>query len=258
MPQFETTGASVHYEIAGEGPPLLLIAGTASDSASWGPLLPLLPARQLIRIDNRGSGRTKADGPLDHADMVDDCVALLDHLGLTAVDIVGHSLGGYLSLMLAAREPSRVRRVVTLTAGGMDAKTRVLFDDFARLYFTMVPKDWFRLLYQWLFSTPFFADEATVAAAAEGSTNYPYRQSPGDFARQIAAARRETKVDLTRIACPVLAIAAEFDLLTPPATVAALHRDVPNVEHVTIMGAAHSIHWEKTAEVAAEIERFLR
>jgi pimeloyl-ACP methyl ester carboxylesterase len=258
MPQFETIGASVHYEIVGDGPPLLLIAGTASDSASWGPLVPLLSGRQLILIDNRGSGRTRADGPLDHADMVDDCLALLNHLGLATVDVVGHSLGGYLGLMLAAREPSRVKRVVTLTAGGMDAKTRVLFDDLARLYFTMVPQDWFRLLYQWLFSTPFFADEATISAAAEGSTNYPYRQSPGDFARQVAAARRETMVDLTRIACPVLAVGAELDLLTPPAAVAALHRDVPNVEHITIAGAAHSIHWEKTADVAAEIARFLR
>ena len=59
MPQFENNRASVHYEIMGEGRPLLLIAGTASDGASWGPLLPLLGGRQLILIDNRGSGRTK-------------------------------------------------------------------------------------------------------------------------------------------------------------------------------------------------------
>ncbi len=257
MPQFENKGASVHYEIVGEGPALLLIAGTASDGASWGPLVPLLTGRQLILIDNRGSGRTKVDGPLDHVDMVDDCVALLDHLGVGTVDVVGHSLGGYLGLMLAAREPARIRRLVTLTAGGMDAKTRVLFDDFARLYFTMVPQDWFRLLYQWLFSTPFFENEANVAAAADGSTNYPYRQSPGDFARQVAASKREGNVDMSRIACPVLAVAAELDLLTPPASVMAMHQDVPGVEHVTIAGAAHSIHWERTAEVAGVIKGFL-
>lgn len=258
MPQFENKGASVHYEIVGDGPPLLLIAGTASDGASWGPLVPLLSGRRLILIDNRGSGRTKVEGPLDHADMVDDCVALLDHLGVGAVDVVGHSLGGYLGLLLAAREPKRMRRIVTLTSGGMDPKTRVLFDDLARLYFTMVPQDWFRLLYQWLFSTPFFADEANIAAAADGSTNYPYRQSPGDFARQIAASKRESDADLSLVACPVLAVSAELDLLTPAASVAAMHRDVPNVEYFTIAGAAHSVHWEKTAEVAAEIVRFLR
>ena len=37
MPQFQNGPASVHYEIIGDGKPLLLIAGTASDGASWGP-----------------------------------------------------------------------------------------------------------------------------------------------------------------------------------------------------------------------------
>ena len=65
MPQFEHDRASIHYEIVGDGKPLLLIAGTASDGASWGPLLPLLPGRQLILIDNRASGQTKVEGPID-------------------------------------------------------------------------------------------------------------------------------------------------------------------------------------------------
>jgi len=62
MPQFENGAASIHYEIIGEGEPLLLIAGTASDGASWGPLLPLLTGRRLILIDNRGSGQTRVEG----------------------------------------------------------------------------------------------------------------------------------------------------------------------------------------------------
>lgn len=257
MPQFDHNRASIHYEIVGEGKPLLLIAGTASDGASWGPLLPLLPGRQLILIDNRGSGRTKVEGPLDHADMADDCAALIRHLGVGQVDVVGHSLGGYLGLALAAREPALVRRLVTLTSGGMSAKTAVLFDDLARLYFTMVPQDWFRVLYQWLFSEPFFADPATIAAAAEGSTNYPHRQSPGDFARQVAAVKRPSTTDLPRVTCPVLAVSAELDLLTPPSSVADMHRDVPGVEFLTIAGAAHSIHWERPADTAAAINAFL-
>ena len=80
MPQFEHDRASIHYEVVGEGKPLLLIAGTASDGASWGPLLPLLPGRRLILIDNRASGRTKVTGPVTHGEMFDDCAALLEAL----------------------------------------------------------------------------------------------------------------------------------------------------------------------------------
>jgi aminoacrylate hydrolase len=256
MPQFENQGASLHYEIVGEGEPLLLIAGIASDSASWGPLPPLLPGRRLIMIDNRGSGRSKADGPLALEAMADDCAALLDHLGIGESDVVGHSLGGLLGLLLASRHPARVKRLATLASGTISAAGRVLFHDLARLYFTMVPGDWFRLLYQWLFSEPFFSDERNVTAAALASTAYPYRQSPGDFARQVAAIDAFTALDRLAIRCPVLALAAEHDLLATPKAVEALHAGLGNVSFATITGAAHSVHWEKPAEVAAALNAF--
>ena len=257
MPQFEHDRASIHYEIVGEGRPLLLIAGIASDGASWGPLVPLLAGRRLILIDNRGCGQTRVEGPIEIAEMADDCAALLDHLGFGAVDVVGHSLGGHIALDLAARHPAHVARLVTLTSGSISAAARVLFHDMARLYFTMVPQDWFRLLYQWLFSEPFFMDEANVAAAAEGSTSYAHRQSPGDFARQVAAIDRAGVLDLASVRSPTLAVAAELDLLAPAKAVRAMHEGIADVRFVTIEGAAHSIHWEKPAETAAVITEFL-
>ena len=257
MPQFEHDRASIHYEIVGEGKPLLLIAGIASDGASWGPLVPLLAGRRLILIDNRGCGQTRVEGPIEIGEMADDCAALLDHLGLGAVDVVGHSLGGHIALDLAARHPAHVARLMTLTSGSISAASRVLFHDMARLYFTMVPQDWFRLLYQWLFSEPFFIDEANVAAAAEGSTGYAHRQSPGDFARQVAAIDRAGVLDLASVRSPTLAVAAELDLLALAKAVRAMHAGIADVRFVTIEGAAHSIHWEKPAETAAAIGSFL-
>jgi aminoacrylate hydrolase len=258
MPQFEHDRASIHYEIVGEGKPLLLIAGTASDGASWGPLLPLLPNRQLILIDNRASGQTSVAGPVTHGEMFNDCAALIDHLGLGAVDVIGHSLGGWLGLGLAAWHPAKVSRLVTMGTSPASPKTRELMRDMARLYFTMVPQDWFRLFYQFLFSDPFFADPANVTAAADASTNYVHRQSPGDFARQIAAMDHAENVDLAGITCPVLAIAGELDLFAPPAAVAAFHTPIPDHRMVTIAGSAHSIHWERPTETAAAIIAFLR
>lgn len=257
MPQFDHQGASVHFEVLGEGPPLLLIAGTASDGASWGPLMPLLDGRQLILIDNRGSGRTKVEGPLTHTDMVEDCAALIDHLGLGAVDVVGHSLGGFLGLWLAAVHPDKVKRLVTMGSGLIDARSKALFQDLSRLYFTLPPQDFFRLLYPWLFSSPFFADPANVAAAAEASTAYAYRQSAGDFARQVAAMDRPIQVNLATIACPVLAIAGDGDLLASPAAVAAGHASISSHRLVIIPNAAHSIHWEQPQAVADAIRSFL-
>jgi len=189
MPQFQNGAASVHYEIIGSGRPLLLVAGTASDGASWGPLLPLLPDRQLILIDNRGSGRTKIDGPITHSEMIDDCAELIHHLGLGATDVVGHSLGGFLGLGLAALHPNKVNRLVTLGSGGISAKARAVFKELARLYFILPPEDWFRLLYPWLFSDPFFSDEARINAAAAASTARRPATSPVRSPRSTAIHR---------------------------------------------------------------------
>ena len=257
MPQFQNGAASVHYEIIGSGRPLLLVAGTASDGASWGPLLPLLPDRRLILIDNRGSGRTRVEGPIELAEMVGDCAALIDHLGLAPIDVVGHSLGGFLGLALAARPEGKVSRLVTLASAAMSPRTRCVLNDLSRMYFVLPPEDWFRLLYPWLFSDPFFADEANVTTAAAASTAYEYRQSPGDFARQIAALNRGLSVDLSKVDCRVLAVSGDLDLLAPPGSVEALHAKVADYTRRSIPYAAHSLHWEAPQSVAAQIRSFL-
>ncbi|MHA7873204.1 MAG: alpha/beta fold hydrolase, partial [Hyphococcus sp.] len=84
MPDISVNGITLHYETAGSGPPLLLIAGFASDCASWAPVAPLLAKRfTLIMPDNRGCGRTRTHGRKVAIDaMADDCAALLDHLSI--------------------------------------------------------------------------------------------------------------------------------------------------------------------------------
>lgn len=259
MPDFQHNGASIHYELIGSGPPLLLIAGIASDGGSWAPLNPLLTDRhRLIIIDNRGAGRTRVDGPLSLLDMADDAAALLDRLDIAAADVVGHSMGGTIGLLLAARHPTRVKRVVTMASGALSNKERIFLRDMARLYFTIPPADWFRQLYQWLFSAPFFQSEQNVATAAAASVAYPNRQSPGDFARQVAAIDSLGPIDLSRVSAPVLALAAELDLISPPTAVTALHAPIPNVTQRTIANAAHSIHWEAPEAVAEAVIGFLR
>lgn len=259
MPQFERDGARIHYEIAGEGPPLLLVAGIASDGASWAPLLPPLePAFTLIRIDNRGAGRSVAEGELTIADMVRDCAALIDHLGYDKVSVVGHSMGGLIGQRLAAASPGKVDKLVTIaTSDCRGAKERILFQDLAALYFELEPHTWFRLLFQWLFSAAFFADEGVVAAAAQAAVDYPSRLSPEDFARQVRALATVPPVDLVRIRCPTLALAASLDLLAPPADVYAGHADIPQLTTLAIEDAAHSVHWEQPAMVAEALAAFL-
>ncbi len=260
MPEVQHEGASVHYEVDGEGPPLLLIAGIASDASSWAPLVPLLaPHFTLIMPDNRAAGRTRHAGVLNIGDIGGDCLAVLDALGIEKTAIAGHSLGGMIGLRMASTWPARVTRLATLcSANRIGDKERVLFKDLARLYARIEPQLWFRLLFQWLFSSPVTFEEGALAGMADAAARYPYRQSARDFAVQVEAIDRMRPAVLPAIKCPVLAIAAEKDLLMLPRAVTDGHRGVPDLRTALIANAGHSVHWEAPEAVATELLRFLR
>ena len=100
----------------GMGPPLLLVHGIGSSGASWEPLVPAL-AREFtpITFDLRGHGdsRKPASGYL-YGDYIDDLDRILDALRLKRPLIMGHSLGGIVTLWWAARHPDRAAGLVVV------------------------------------------------------------------------------------------------------------------------------------------------
>jgi len=118
---FESNGVKIHYTEEGKGEPVLLIHGFAADIiTNWeltGIRKALAREYRVIAIDNRGHG--KSDKPHDPAkygmEMVEDAVRLLDHLKIKKAHIIGYSMGGIITLKLAATHPERLS---TITLGG--------------------------------------------------------------------------------------------------------------------------------------------
>jgi pimeloyl-ACP methyl ester carboxylesterase len=109
----------IYYEIHGSGRPLLLLHGGGdSFEYSFARVLPALAAHhRVIAIEQTGHGHSPdAPGALSYAGMTDDTSQLLHMLNPGAVDVVGWSDGGIIALMLAARHPAQVRRVVAAGA----------------------------------------------------------------------------------------------------------------------------------------------
>lgn len=104
MPDLPLSDISLHYEVDGSGPPLLMLAGMLSDSASWGALAPLLSDHfTLIRPDNRSTGRTTPwDAETSVAQMARDALTLMEYLGHDTFHVVGHSMGGLMAMELLA------------------------------------------------------------------------------------------------------------------------------------------------------------
>ena len=114
MPNVEVDGHDFHYmEVDGEGPTVLMLCSTGLDSRQWNDVLPLLEGRRVLcphylcyPKSADWSGEGEIDSTLDYlaAEKL-----LMQEDG--AVDILGHSYGGFIGLRLAKNHPEKVRRM---------------------------------------------------------------------------------------------------------------------------------------------------
>ena len=256
--------ANLYYEVHGvDGPPLLLVAGLASDVSSWQTVLPVLSEHfRVIIVDNRGIGRSlPEDAPVSVDLMADDCAALIDHLGYGPVHVLGHSMGGFTALNLAARYPEKVRKLVIAASGEKSSsRNTLLFSDLADRYGKGDdPAGFFRMVFYWIFSPAFFEDEGTVKGAVEFALSYPFPQAPVSFRNQVNAIAAFDGRGLARsVKVPALVLAGTEDLLFPAAAGRELAEKFPRGKYLAIEGAAHSIHAEKPKEFAEAVLSFLK
>ena len=124
MQRFSSDGVEIAFIDEGEGDPILLIHGFASNlgvnwrATGWIDILKR-NRRRVIALDVRGHGESaKLYDEADYAPgkMSRDARNLLDHLGLSRVDVLGYSMGARIATWLALDHPGRVR---SLTIGGM-------------------------------------------------------------------------------------------------------------------------------------------
>lgn len=111
----EVSGARMHLLHAGTGQPVLLIHGLVGSSTNWrNSIGPLSSTASVYAIDQLNAGQSQRIAGLDAGleATADRLASAMDALGLARADIVGHSHGGAVALMFAARHPERVRSLI--------------------------------------------------------------------------------------------------------------------------------------------------
>lgn len=262
MPSFKTSDIEMHYEIDGAGPPVFLISGMLSDSASWRPMIaPLAENYTVIRPDNRTTGRTKpALAPTSPQQNATDILALIDHLDIPTAHIIGHSMGGYIAAEFASLAPQRTTSLTLLCSAPMNlARSWHLFQGFCDVRKSGPEGLWLRCLFPWLFHHKFFDNPAQIEGAVAGSLAYPHAQSLDAMQHQLNALKQYDPSDLIhRIKVPTLALLAQNDLIVPHKEALELLTQIPNVDVQTLANAAHSIHWDAPAAVLAYLIPFMK
>jgi pimeloyl-ACP methyl ester carboxylesterase len=125
MLSFDSDGVGIAYSDEGEGEPILLIHGFASNvAANWRDVgwIGALAAsgRRVIALDNRGHGQSeKLYDPSGYGapSMAEDARRLLDHLGIARADVMGYSMGARIATFLLLRHQQRVRSAILAGVG---------------------------------------------------------------------------------------------------------------------------------------------
>ena len=265
MPQVAVrTGVTLHYEISGEGEPLLLVMGTSGAIGLWAELLPRLAERyRVIAFDNRGlGGSSRGEGAISVASMAEDASALLEALEVPRAHVLGWSLGSAVAQELALAHPEQVGSIVMYATWGR-------CDGFQRSVITAL-----RL--------PYAVRDMEAAMTAAGIAFSPQALDSPDLEQQMAAmlpafpqdeAQMQVTVEqwdadlahdtldrLGGITAPTLVIVGEQDLLTPTWQSRAVADAVPGArfELVTGPGSSHALHLERPADLVALVDDFLQ
>jgi pimeloyl-ACP methyl ester carboxylesterase len=217
-------GIELYCEIFGEGEPLLLIHGGAATIESWFFQIPEFAGKYKVIVpDARAHGRSRdVDGPIDFKNMAADFEALLDHLGLSDVMVVGWSDGGVTGLQMAMNRPDLVKKVVALGAHsrpeGMTEQFRAEIEGATAENF------------------PAILSEGYKALSPDGPDHWPVVF--GKLKEMWLTLPSFTEEELKSIDCPVLLLVGEQDIVRPEES-DRLTDLIPDARLVVIEGASH-------------------
>jgi aminoacrylate hydrolase len=217
LPHATREGCRLHYETAGAGTPVLLVAGLGGVGSYWGEQWDAFAAcHRVIRFDQRGTGGSDRVAVRSVEEMAADAVAVLDAAGVERVHFLGHSTGGAIGMALALERPERLLSLtIYASTARADAYRRKLFA-LRRAIHAGLGSDWYArqtslILYPswWIAANEERLErEEAVAAARLGP---PEVQA----SRLDAILAFDRLGELPRIAAPTLVLCAEDDIVTP-------------------------------------------
>ena len=228
--QLSFQGLQVAMQIAGDGPPLLLINGMTRPMQSWEHFTRELTGRTVITFDAPGVGDSPNPVlPLSMAGHAALAVAVLDAAGLAEADVLGFSHGGAVAQQLACDAPDRVSRLVLVATscgvGATPSRGRAILSGVAAL-----------------------ADEGP----------WQFADALGLLWHSLAISSWSSISFLGAITAPTLVVCGTRDSVVSPANSRVLSRRIPNASLV-LLPAGHDLQLAEHATVLARtVENFLQ
>ena len=229
--------ATITYQVAGTGPPVVLVHGLSGSSRWWRRNIgALVPHRRVYLIDLIGFGASRTRHPFALAEAASYLVQWLDQLGLARVSLVGHSMGGLIAAELAADAPEHVDRLVLVDPAALplDGHLTTHALGLLRELRTISPSFLPVLLADFLRAGPFTMWRAISALLLA-----------------------DLRPKLVHIRAPTLLIWGEHDALVPVALAQQLAQHLHYERLIVLKGAGHVSMWDRPEEFNRALMEFL-
>lgn len=254
------TRPALHFHDEGprDAPAVLLLHALCTHSELWAPQRVVWKDRlRLISVDLPGHGKSPV---LPHArtldGIADEIVAVLDHLNLPQVAVVGLSLGGMLAQVLALRHSARVRSLVVAHAGARtDAAVRAIWDQRIEQFKSGSTADWCQSTLQRWFPRDFAERSPATLSWVGGLIRATQAEGYVNAIRAIQGL--DTLDQLSAIQVPALVVAGQADAAVPPAVAQMLAERLPNARLQLLEDVGHLGNVQAPVLFTEVVGRFL-
>jgi len=223
---------TLYYETYGQGEPLLLVHGNGGSIGTLAAQIEHFKAtHKVIAMDSRDHGRSAdSQEPITYETMTDDLAALIDHLKVGPVDVVGLSDGGIEALLLGVRHPEQVKKIVSMAAN-LNPGAEAFDPEIDALIKSMME------LPDEAKNTPEGRRQLKVVGMMLKEPNIPPAM-------------------LGKVTAPTLVLASDNDLIRLEHIVT-IYKSLPNAQLAIFSNSTHMIAYDDPERFNSEVHRFL-
>jgi pimeloyl-ACP methyl ester carboxylesterase len=269
----EVRGAAVEWGAWGSAacPTLLLVHGGAAHRGWWAPLLPaLLPTFRVVAFDLSGHGRSDHRAAYDFAVWAEEVEAVAEAAAATCPVVVGHSMGGVIAAVVAARAEVDAIGGVVMVDTPLHAPTQATIGNAEEVFQRVRPYpsreaalERFRLLPSQPVRDPAWLTTLAAESVREAEDGWVWRFDPSVFTTSATDRPPDVGAVLAEVACPVGAIVAGRSPVVPPEDRnrlrgLAARAATPTNLYLEVPAGHHHLMFDRPDELGDGLERIAR
>ncbi|MGE5330036.1 MAG: alpha/beta fold hydrolase [Deltaproteobacteria bacterium] len=249
----EINNTKINYEIQGEGENILILHGWGGCIDSMRPVINNLKNHfRVISLDFPGHGRSSVpESPWGVPEYANCLLKFMQALKIEKTNIIAHSFGGRVTIVLASDHPEMVGKIILVDAGGIRPKRKIKY--YLKVYTYKLIKNSLKL-----FIRNKQSYERIIEKARKKFGSSDYKQLDGIMRSSfVKTVNQDLKPLLKYIKASTLLIWGENDTDTPVYMGRIMEKEIPDAGLVVLKGAGHFSYLDKSGEFNKIIDNFL-